>query len=321
MKGYFSRIAKQSGLRFSGQEGLRPFAASETSVGFSPIHREETVMIPPSSPGERGRALPETKRAANPEVPQRQASVANTGQKSKQRVREEMPVRTVEKTEKEPVLKEQRMVSPPALAAEYKTLEDKEYNTGEGKTPVGYPVVEQPVVAETERSGETAQATEPKEAKEPLELKNSEAAEASPPVETEKKDYFSKTVEIIEKGEAGPADIQNILFQEVQEWVAGSPATVEMTDPGPEDSIETIVGADVLRPRPPDLVTLRDVRAENIERAELREQTFDLSIGTISVIIEESEKLRQPEPPAQQNNKAAVREPEHRFSRLNRNYL
>jgi hypothetical protein len=66
-------------------------------------------------------------------------------------------------------------------------------------------------------------------------------------------------------------------------------------------------------------------RAENTERAEpprVAEQTFDLSIGTISVVIEEAEKSPRPEPaPPAAGSQHGTQETKREYSRLSRHYL
>ena len=47
MKGYFSHLAKQSGLRFSGQAGSASFPPGREKTAPPPLHRDETVLIGP----------------------------------------------------------------------------------------------------------------------------------------------------------------------------------------------------------------------------------------------------------------------------------
>lgn len=136
--------------------------------------------------------------------------------------------------------------------------------------------------------------------------------------------FFAKTAEIIEKGEAAPADISTILFQEVRQWVASGPSKTEPPAATPE-ALETLTVRDNLRKETePGTVVIREriEQERSSEPAALAEQNFDLSIGTISVIIEDPEKAPEPVRAIQnersQNNSSGTK---REFSRLSRNYL
>jgi hypothetical protein len=136
--------------------------------------------------------------------------------------------------------------------------------------------------------------------------------------------FFVKTAELIEKGEASSDDIGGILFQEVRQWVSSGPAEPQAPAANPE-AVETVTVRDINhREREPGTVMIgeRFHQERSSEPAALAEQNFNLSIGTISVIIEDPEKPAEPvrviqNEPAQNNSSDTKRE----FSRFSRNYL
>lgn len=132
----------------------------------------------------------------------------------------------------------------------------------------------------------------------------------------ERKEYFKQTSEILEKGAANPQEIQQILLREVQEWVSDAPTFDET------EIIETNeVSAKVSPLFEPEKSVVREVSANRQDaRQDLEEQNFNLSIGTISIVIEDAEKPSAPQnvPPKTVNESPKT---ERQFSRLRRHYL
>lgn len=129
--------------------------------------------------------------------------------------------------------------------------------------------------------------------------------------------YFTKTADLMGKEAPDPVRIREVLFREVWEWVADGPAL-------------EIAGDTVLeRDAPPgaaegDIVAIQGTRsvesgepAERWEKEGIEEQSFNLSIGTISVIIEGGDSP----PPVNPINREHGRETRPKSSRLRRNYL
>ena len=322
MNGYFSQIAKQSGLRLTGQPDLpRPVSKSGAPTGHAPMHSEETVMVPSPLPGEN--ALP----AAGI---RRDAAAVKKGPAPESRVKKEQPgtapasdsahaARDIGKTagsappasmEKNPGTA-RFPDNPPAAGERSEPLMKN------GAMQAGPRVIEETVFVEAAgpgaATGRNSSAEQPGRAG---------STKDSGPAGAETKKYFSKTAGIIERGDTEAAEVQKILFQEVQQWVADSPAALDMAEKGLD---ETILTNEAAQARPREVAAVRESeRAEKAERAkrpQVAEQTFDLSIGTISVVIEESEKSPRPEPPAAAGSQNVTRETKREYSRLSRHYI
>jgi hypothetical protein len=327
MKGYFSRIAKQSGIRFSEQRaGKPPTPAGEpVAESLSPLHREETFVIPSPLQGKKLGGALETRRAVKPEVSQKHETAANivTEKKLKSETSQDTSIRTVHYPAEEPDLKERHMVSAQTENNEDQSTVKSDVSVSGDKPTAGLSVSKQTVFMESGRRDGTIQQSGQALAAELAERDAVKPSEHFSDPDTESKNYFSKTAEIIEKGEAGTTEIQKILLQEVQEWVAASPVSFDILDEKVKKPQGAIVRKEVAQPEEPHVVAVRGkVQPENTERSEFAEQTFDLSIGTITVVIEDSEKSRQPEPPPQTaHNQNSGRETKREFSRLSRNYI
>jgi hypothetical protein len=134
------------------------------------------------------------------------------------------------------------------------------------------------------------------------------------------KEFFTRTVELLTGEGTAAADSQAILLREVQEWVAASPIEPPVAPAAP--AMRDMARAGPVSPsRAAEATVIRENRpAEESARQQPLEQRFELSIGTIDVIIEEAEKPRATEPRPARAEKVAPAE-ERRFSRLSRGYL
>ena len=323
MKGYFSRITKQSGLRFSGQKALPSlFLAGEpTADNRSPIETEETIMIPPAIPAKRSMGGREARRSETPDAPPKSAAAPEQSENPSRPSFTETPVIIGGESDKEPVLKELRLVTPPVAKVKHPSPVKTGNDLLSEQPSSEFSVAEQTVFKETKNRERPKPSTVEPVAVEPLESKEFKPAESLSPPEKQKKEYFSKTAEIIKKGETGTAEIQNVLFHEVREWVAAAPANREMPAADAPGQPEVTITKQVAPSRSPGVLTVREKsHRENAETSEPMEQSFDLSIGTISVVIEGAENPPQPVPP-QTNNRQRTQETKREFSRLSRNYL
>lgn len=322
MKGYFSRIANQSGLRYSEQNAqTHALSGGKRADGVTPIEREETVFVPPPIQVNKAQAAIETDRADKLQTRPQQEPTETTEQRQKPPVREEISAQMPEKRGTKIVLKETQTVSEPVenTANQPPILGGNKIE--QYSASGGFSIIEQTVFNKSGLSDEANKQTPNRDQIEPEEIEEVKPSEPRSVLEAEKKEYLTRTAAIIEKGEFGSADIQTILFQEVQDWVAASPVSARVVKADAED-LETVVITEVAQAKEPGIVTIRDsILPERAEHIGPMEQSFELSIGTISVIIEESKKQHQPEPPTQQNNKASVQENGFGFSRLNRSYL
>ena len=321
MKGYFASLAKQSGLRVSGQKpGARVSSVRAEGVISKPLHREERVLVPPSIDDARteNKAAPRSmqkmdspkRKSAGPSV---EAQPPEFSKEPVKVIREEESGNRRELAKVEaaspdaPRLHDVRDIAEPRPATENRvSLEDN-------------PIPEITVVEHrefVEQEGTPTVSAEPPDEPGP-----------SPAVITETVErprFFVKTAELIEKGEAGSEDIGNILFQEVRQWVAGGPSETDASTDLPE-KLEALTVREVPRKETePGTVVIRERIGQERTREPdaLEEQNFDLSIGTISVIIEDPEKAPEPVQVIQnERSQNASTGTKREFSRLRRNYL
>jgi hypothetical protein len=316
MKGYFSRIAKQSGLRFSrGTAKERQSTNAEpTSKHLSPIEVDQTILVAPSESGQPAkskRLTPRSKITEEPQAPKR------TGKADQPNVAPN-PAALSENTEKKPEINETKFVttSPPATVSS--THEQTASALPTEKAFVEPAVIEQTIVKAKESSFEPApEITEPASVEVKV-LKDSSQENIAH--DTPEKDYFAKTAEIIERGDVEPEEIRQILFREIQQWAADSPTEAEISETVVEKT-EPQVTKQIVRPSFEQTEPISEQVAE--ERAEtnsLAEQTFELSIGTINVVIED-EKPKQPEPTPRANAQNTAQPAKREYSRLSRHYL
>ena len=156
---------------------------------------------------------------------------------------------------------------------------------------------------------------------------DSGTAETPQEKSTEKK-FFEKTVEIVEGQTARPAEVHTILLREVQEWIAaGQPAPDEVSADVADSAAEPLTDSSLPSERQPGVVRIAEGRAkptpqlvQEVSTTDFSEQFFELSIGSISVVVEGDE--RPPAlTPAQVAAQPAGRETPRRTSRLSRHYL
>lgn len=347
MKGYLSNIARQSGARFSGgREPVRKAGGkSKTETASAPIaalEHEEVVMVGPGL-GEQ------TKRPA--------ALAAETS-KSESRTKETRGT-SRNKTNVEAA---ELHLQKPALPAESDVGEPPTHQAAPSISPVETSVplsvpakTKQSKASEVETFIEqiepareqtvfdeqpgTIGESKPRNAKTQtanLRTKNADRVISEPQTPARESDrrYFARTAQLIAGQEAAPEEARTILLHEIHEWVAAGAlpdgeivSKVEEMKPGAK-AIQEIVKT--FEPEP-GVVRIREKHVEETETveahrqsADIEEQNFDLSIGTISVVIEGDDRPVQPpaevgqSKPATQNSRNSAGD---RFSRLSRSYL
>lgn len=290
MKGYLSRIASQTGLRFSAQGAVPPRVADETPAETSPapLDCEETVMAPPSV---------ETKRA--------DAGALKSGL-----TRERLVADPVEpgpaKPRKMEASSDESLVS---HAAKTEPTEIVKTVYGNGS------VIKEKHENHTQEPGKNAP-TAPKEAEKRTE-----------------KHHFSQTAEVIGGRHAEPVAVQTILLRELQEWVAAGHTAEARPRAEADCSIDSVaLGTETLEtqevvsttePEPGSVRIGQKRHRESIPKEDWRieEQSFDLSIGTISVVIEGDEHLPQRASAPRAENLPSGQDRRRGRSRLGRSYL
>lgn len=320
MTGYFSRIAKQSGLRFSRGAAKEPRSTIAEPAGKDvlPIAVDETIMIAPSEPGQPAKAKrdkPRSKITAGPQtkvLPAKKVDEADQPDVAADFAEPEQNVET------KPELVETKLV--PNLPPE---TESSTHVRTASSLPPEEAVVEpaarkQAMPKDKERSPDPA----PEVAERVLveARKTEDSGEEKITHDVANKDYFIKTAEIIERGDAPAAEIHQILLREVQQWAADSPTESEISEGVVEQTGPQITKRIVS----PHLEQTQLIGEPNVgerrETSDLAEQTFELSIGTINVVIED-EKTKQPEPAPRANIQNNTQQPRREFSRLSRHYL
>ena len=305
MRKYLSRIARQTGLHFSGQGAVYPRVSGEPSAETPParLDREETVMV--SFSAETKSAEPATLKpgstpeqpAANPCAPKPDPSATLT----------------------------------PANPRSTETVVSKKTATG-GQAPLSNPSKNQPT-----ENVNTVFVKPPAIAEQQEKERKDPGRNARPiPKEPEKRlevHHFSKTAEIIAGRHAEPVETQNILLREIQEWVAaGNTSDAEAREEANPSVASVASGVGTRETQPalsvsepePGVVRIgekhhREPIAKEASRIE--QQSFDLSIGTISVVIEGDEHPPQPAPAPRAGNQSNRPDAGRARSRLSRNYL
>jgi len=312
MRGYFSNIARQSGLRFVEPrpvlDGTATHGVHPRSPQVSPIDVEEIVEAASTRDTNNAR-LSKTDDA--PTQMSEDASMAMRNRADGLA----MPGRS------------RSMVVSPEIhdpIQEGVTIVRFNGNTsskGESQTvdprPTRY-------VGEWDSAGEQSETIHELRSKDCVTAVSSEQ-------QTEK--HFRRTAEILDGGSVERADVQTVLLREIQEWIAAEPEASEKSEVGEkgkqasltrmqqevappwesEPGVVRIAGADrpECRPRERPMKTIPDIQ----------EQVLDLSIGTISVVIEDDKKPPQLAPVRRSDSGQDKRESRRSLSRLSRNYL
>jgi hypothetical protein len=328
MRGYLSRIASQSGLQFSSKGEVPPRGARELRAGTppEPLDREETVMVPPpveSKSSEVG-ALKRGKTSERPASeniapkPDRKKAMAESDP-------EQVLAPSAPETTASPVGEETVLVTPePENSRKMQALSSDESLLWTASGSVPAELVQSVVV-------EPSAITEQHE-KQSQDPSRAVSTEPEAPEKQPAKHYFTRTAEIIGGRVAEPVEVQTILLREIQEWAAGT-ASEAAEGTAADRSVESVAfGSDTietkefLRMTEPEagVVRIGEKRLPASvpqEASRIEEQSFDLSIGTISVVIEGDERPPQPAPARRADNLPNGQNTGRRPSRLGRNYL
>lgn len=285
MKGYFSRIARQSGLRIAGQSTAS--AARPATQPPLPLEREEVVMVPPSF----GEAPSHVLSRRTPE----EGSVI--GGLNETRLQDSPAANTARESR-----------------TEHTTEPSAARTSDEGK-------IESPV------DGETIPATVQGRVQVNQTRVESGPEDGPKPSRKSKKDFFSQTAEIIGGRDLQRSEAQSVVIREIQEWAASGWNDAAMLEaPTVDESLDDVdirskvieTGAGVIRimderttEQPSEV---RDIRnASSIE-----ESTFDLSIGSVTVVIEGEQTASSKPTHVQQHDQPVARTTP---PRLRRSYL
>jgi hypothetical protein len=310
MSGYFSRIARQGGAHIAGDGRQRDrIPTAKTESHLAPIDHADTVMFPPRSSSDVPASIPAKPHTDAPLQDQTPGQrVAEQSTTAIDPAAENSPTEVKRPIPLEPVSEEVKLIEPEA------TRDTSHVPVSPSSTP-------------EERKIETLKpiAMDESEKKNPADPRSAETPLEKP---TEKK-FFEKTVEIVEGQTARPVEVQTILLREVQEWIAAGQTTPEdVTSDVADSAAESLADAPLPSEREPGVVRIVEGRRANptpelvqeVSPTDFSEQNFELSIGSISVVVEGDERPTPPAP-AQVAAQPAARETPQRTSRLSRHYL
>jgi hypothetical protein len=310
MSGYFSRIAKQGGARFATGERRRGVSMRSQVEDTFPLEREETVMISPDERASESRlrspdnAESRTKGGDKPRAEQGERSTKSVESRS-QRSRRPSNTAPVQ-----PIVEEVKLV--------------------DAERPRSAARVESPAASFSGGNDDTSQLEPVNKTQKPntKEKRQTDTANSEIP----EKEFFERTSEIIQGREAEPSVVQTILIQEVQEWIAAGriPTDEIMTDADADRQLEQSDETQSIIERKPGVVRIGDSKRPDVasdagqelspSTMELNEQNFEISIGSISVVIDGEEPVSQPAPTAAATPRAPS-SASPRTSRLSRHYL
>jgi len=158
-----------------------------------------------------------------------------------------------------------------------------------------------------------------------------ERAPRSPQASAEEgKVYFAKTAASMLNPEVNKSDMQAIVLHEVQEWVAAAPVDrgdqeghAHGTEPVGDGRDAGLDRVRVVTVRDPALRRIPEVSAgvDSAQTGAAATQNFELSIGTISVSIEEPEQEPRESAPSQTSRPTVSAQERPSFSRISRSYL
>lgn len=333
MKGYFFRLAQHTGLRLKPQSNAarpggaiepRPARAAEPRYAPTPLHREETVFVnaPPA----------ENSAHVSPPVEDRHAPLP-------------LNSRAVETSPRENNFSTGTAKASPARDSHRAGFERQENEGGRKsqdtsdasrvearlQTQDARVLIEQPAAThETLHRQERAQTLSPSQsAAESAEERSSSTAleaQAERPVEAREllvrtePEHFTETAALLDAGVTDRELLQKVFFREIHTWIAAPNESVAETRPEPPPArLENPERVSLIEPD----AALAPTRPRAMEQERLEEHDLSLSIGSISIVIEEPPAQAQPpaivqaQPRAESSRTHSTGE----FSRLSRHYI
>ena len=301
MTGYFSKIVKQSGARLAG-ESRGPTKRIGQPPAPQPIEREEIVMVPSTA-----RSIPD--RGADPAKAREGAHDGNPNPMA-------------------PVDREVPSALEATPNAESAAIEVRpsggEANVSPDREARAITRHQSPRIELPDAKAENVD----REALETREL-------SQPSSEKEAKTHFVETAKIISGRDVPKEKASAILMHELHEWIAAgteietpndvapefTSAVVDgkvESDDKPEPGVVRILGEAVSK-KAPDKQVARDTADRDNES--IREETLDLSIGSINVVIEGDAAPPVIQPPPTRSITSTESSPVRPSSRLRRNYI
>lgn len=307
MSQYFNSIARQIGRGSTGPEGrskLPAAIAAKNPRGDGPLDSEEILMISPVS------AKNASSRYDEPATKSPHTEPVRTKKGRSSDEKQNVAAEPTAKTSKQEIQIESSQTAP-KKAGPF----------------TADPANDDPVKKETlfVKAAESNAGTNVRSVSKEKDKRAKESGKK------QEKVFFEKTSEIIEGRQVEPEEVRTIVMREVQEWVAAVPveatseAEIMSSDDRNARAEKPKSANSMVRQRDP-VVSI----AENPSKAETKTETeyapaeehFELSIGTISVIIEGDEKPRvQNEFPPRREQARTTSTDRSASSLLERSYL
>jgi hypothetical protein len=340
MKGYFFRLAQQTGLRFKPNTSVahsggmvEPRGESSAHARFAPkpLHREENVFVSQAqtqtSPNASGRATDNS--APTPlknHAAEAEARARNPSNQAAQNfsVRESNPAHTQAFEPEGARLFSRAPFDAPLFAGRIQIQETQaviEQSAAINETsasPENTGMLLQPAT-DSPSAGEVSSAS----------AHASDAALAAPeirePLIAQEPEHFKETAALLESGVQDKELLQNIFLKEIHEWIA-APAGSELdaAHVKPPPALDEKL-RHVARIEPDAEVAFEPprARAKERERERLEQHDLSLSIGSISIVIEEPPPSQQPSaaPPQAATRAESSQQGSREFSRLSRHYI
>jgi hypothetical protein len=336
MKGYFFRLAQQTGLRRKPQANAaqqksggvvepRPASSTEPRHSLKPLDQEETRFV--SEP-----------HTASSSHTSRQADDINASLPLKKQA--------VETSSRENDFSTESARNFSARDLHRASSEFQESATDAGRNnqastdasniearlqpqDARIRIVQPTTPQETFRHQDHAQTLQPSEADaqsaalsvSQKEIGGPAAVEARESLIKKEPEHFKETASLLESGVTDKELLQKVFFKEINEWIAAPVETVAETESREPTALEE--NRQLVSLIEPDANAAAQLfRAQARERERLEQHDLSLSIGSISIVIEEPPAQAQPQPVqtqprAETNRSQGSRE----FSRLSRHYI
>jgi len=153
------------------------------------------------------------------------------------------------------------------------------------------------------------------------ESKAEQAIEARETLLQAEPEHFKETASLLENGVTDKELLQKVFFKEIHEWVTAPAETMAETVERETLALEENLQRVSLRERE-EGAALSLSRPRAVERERLEQQDLSLSIGSISIVIEEPQAQAQPSNiQAQPRAESSRPQSSSEFSRLARHYI
>jgi hypothetical protein len=323
MNSYFSRLAKQSKIRYGRTNTDSPGATGKNSVGeITPLHREDTLL---TAPAETKIETPVKEKnedsSAETLSPKAKSQKAMT-QRAEQNFTESTPDSKIAVLPIEQIF-EAKNRNVRAESEIQETVSKENQSNRQFAIPDDSPATGQTIFTENKTTSDANQSDSVNQIdSSPVEFARSEIELTKIPRRSP--EYFQKTAENLQTEQADKSKVQQILLREIHEWINGASALTDEDEQTSRLNADQkneirVVPATAFEERPSSEGEAAKLTAHTNTKI-LEEQNYSLSIGSINIVVEE--------PPPVQNTtiqktigEAGKTTTQRESSRLNRHYL